>query len=460
LPPENVPGIQQHLIANIQGAVGADQGIPPWKAPVQGLPLALPLEAQRLWLVSIAGFLYTISLHKFATRDPLSGNTGLQAIIEISCIIGAFACIFIATWKTRRHYGPSIACICFVIYGFFSLASYWRSFNPSLSFVKGVLFLVVLATGYLVCQAELGQQYFRSLYWSYTALLVIGFVIGMVFPHQYPLFSVDAFSSRTRLSVFDTFPGVMGEDVGLLLLLVPLIKFKIGWVSQAFLFLSLIFAGGKTSTALLCALLLVRFLFGIRQLRSWRTVTVVCGIAAIICFGTLSQLHSIRSSHVFVDSAESIYGTKVASDATSLDGRLALWTASLNMLQNAELLGYGFDGARETMLKVARWSGSSHNGYLELALSGGVLGLAFFLFGLFAVLRACFRAASPFSVYAFLVLTYMLINALIGLIFNFPSYFGILILVWLAYEAKAHTRGPEARSNSFVTPEITYSAVS
>jgi O-antigen ligase len=111
-------------------------------------------------------------------------------------------------------------------------------------------------------------------------------------------------------------------------------------------------------------------------------------------------------------------------------------------------------------MKVARWSGSSHNGYLELALSGGVLGLAFFLFGLFAVLRACFRAASPFSVYAFLVLTYMLINALIGLIFNFPSYFGILILVWLAYEAKAHTRGPEARSNSFVTPEITYSAVS
>jgi O-antigen ligase len=271
------------------------------------------------------------------------------------------------------------------------------------------------------------------------------------------LFSVDAFSSRTRLSVFDTFPGVMGEEAGLLLLLVPLIKFKIGWVSQVFLFLSLVFAGGKTSTALVCALLLIRFLFDIRQLRSWRTVAVVCGIAAIICFGTLLHLHSIRSSHLFVDSAESIYGTKVSSDASSLDGRLALWTASLNMLESAELLGYGFDGAREIMLRVARWSGSSHNGYLELALSGGVLGLAFFLFGVVAVLKACYRAALPFSFCAFLLLAYMLINALIGLIFNFPSYFGILILVWLAYEARAHAK---ARPSSFVTPEITYSTVS
>ncbi|MGO9843618.1 MAG: O-antigen ligase family protein [Candidatus Acidiferrales bacterium] len=436
--------------SEVQRVWGPGEDRPQWGASVtQGMSQAVPVGAQNLWLVNIAGFVYAISMHKFATRDPLSANMGPQAIIEISCIVGAFVLIMCGTSKARRQYTPSIASTCFIIFGVFSLASSWRSFNLSLSFVKGVLFLVVLAAGYLVCQAGLSQQYFRSIYWGYITLLLVGLIIGILLPHQYPLFSVDAFSGRTRLCVFDTFPGVLGEQAGLILLIAPLIKFKIAWPSQAFLFLVNVFAGGKTSTFLLCALILVRFVVGVRQLRSWRTVAIVCVAGVIVSFSTLLQLGAIQPDHIIADSAESIYGTRVASEATSLDGRLALWTASLNTLQSAELLGFGLDGAREIMLKVAAWSGSTHNGYLELAVSGGLLGFAFFLYGLFAVLRDCFLAASPFRLHAFLLLTYMVINAVIGLIFSFPSYFGIFILLWLSYEAKTHTISYRAPSNSF-----------
>jgi O-antigen ligase len=305
--------------------------------------------------------------------------------------------------------------------------------------VKGVLFLVVLGTGYLTSQTDLGRRYFRSIYWSYAVLLVVGLIVGWVFPHQYPLLSADEYSGRTRLSVFDTFPGTMGEDMVFLLLLVPLIRAKFGWLSQIFLFLMVVFSGGKTSTAMLCILLAIRFVFGLRRWRSWRTVAVVLGTASVAAFGVLLFLGSGGQGHLFAHLAEAIYGRQVAADAVSFDGRLALWTASLNLLmENAQVLGYGFDGTRAVMLSVASWAGNSHNGYLELALTGGLLGFVFFLIGLLSVAVACFRARFPMRLHATLVIFFILVTDFLGSTFSFPSYFGSLILLWLFYETTAN----------------------
>ncbi len=134
-------------------------------------------------------------------------------------------------------------------------------------------------------------------------------------------------------------------------------------------------------------------------------------------------------------STKMIYGHDVTAEAMSLDGRLALWQSSLTMLQANPLLGYGFDGAREALLNVASWSGSSHNGFLELGLAGGVASLCIFLIGLTTVIRTCWKEAPGLRLRTMPVLFYMTSIALAGITFNFPSYFGFLILVFLFYRS-------------------------
>ncbi len=394
------------------------------------------IRLPRGWLISIAGFLYALSMHKFATRDPLSENTGIQGVIETLSIASAFTCIVVATWKVRRRHARSITAVCFAIFSLFALASFWRSFNPSLSFVKGSLLSMVLGTGYLSSQAGMGKKYFRSIYWSYTALLVTGLLVGLLFPQHYPLFSVNAYTGRTRLSVFDTFPGTMGEDAALLLLIEPLIHARSRLIPQIFLFSMNIFAGGKTSTALLCVLLLIRFVAGIRQWRSRRALAVVLAMVCIVSFSVVQLLGLRSQDHVMANAAESIYGTGVGEDAANLDGRLALWSASLKLLPNAMFLGFGLDGTRTIMLEVASWAGTSHNGYLELALSGGLVGFTFLCFGFLLVAVACFNTPFPFYIHAELIVAFILINSIIGGIFSSPSYFGLLIFSWLLYQAE------------------------
>jgi hypothetical protein len=400
-----------------------------------------PITKVQKWLIGFAGFLYAVSMHKFAFRDPLSADTGIQAYIETVGMTGAFVCTALAVYRMQLTSARTRSCFCFAIFGLFALTSSFRSFFPPLSFAKGVLFLIVLATCYLANQCELGPDLMRSIYWCYIALLVIGFVTGLLLPDKYPLITMDEYSGRTRVSVFDTFPGTLGEDSGLLLLVAPLIRGRVGWTSQLFLFLVNLSAGGKTSTALLCILLAIRFL---GHSRPWRSRWAAIGLFAVtvmILAAALLQVPFGPVGRVLGQSAGTIYGTRVADDAVSFDGRINLWTASLGLLGEAQILGYGFDGAREVMLRVVEWSGSSHNGFLELGLSSGILGFIAFLVGLSSVAFDCLRAAPAIRLQAVCVLLFMLGTAVVGLTFNFPSYFGFVILIWLSSTTRTNVVG-------------------
>lgn len=400
----------------------------------------------RSWLINFAGGLFALTMHKFILRDALSTQTGLQANIEMLGVIGAFACIMAATWQVRRKPVSSTVFLCFCTFAVFALASSWRSFYAPLSVVKGILLLIVLCTTYLASETGYGQQFVRAIYWSYIALLGLGVAVGLLFPAAFPLFSIDEFSGRTRMSVYMTHPGVLGETLALFLLIAPLIRPKVGWVSQAFLFVMMVLAGGKTSTGLFCLLFVIRFLSQARQVRSWRTPVIVVALASASVFAAFSLLGSeSKVSQALTHSAESIYGTQVTSEAKGMDGRLDLWIAGAKLLGDAQLLGYGLEGTREAMIRVASWSGGSHSGYLELALSAGVLGSLFFFFGLAVVIRACFRARGPLRVNSALMLIYILLVASIGGILNAGSFFGLIMLLWLSYELQPAMAGAEQR---------------
>lgn len=384
-------------------------------------------------LISVAAFLYAFSMHKFAVRNGLSSDTGIQGIVELVGMVGAFVCVLVATRREKRKHAFSAPYTCFAVLGFFALCSFWRSFYPALSAVKGVIFLSVITTGYLVNQAGLGRQYFRALYRWYIVSLVVGLITGILLPSMYPLFSVDEYSGRTTMQVFDTFFLVIGEDAALFLLLAPIIRGNIGVLSQVFLFVVNIFAGGKVSTALLCTLLTLRFFTGVRRWRSWHTVGVIVAVAFTVTIATYAFLHSGLDTRLVTQSTEAIYGTKVGVEAKGLDGRLGLWLGALPLLQNVWFLGYGFEGFRDLLLKIAIWSGSSHNGYLEMALASGMIGFTAFLTGLATTLWACLRVGGRMSFYLLSLALFIMIDAMAGGSLHNPSFVGFLILLWLPY---------------------------
>jgi O-antigen ligase len=404
------------------------------------------------WPVSVAGFLYALSMHKFTVRSPLEGGAGAQGVFEALCLLGGLFCIIAATRSSRRAYRFSPAVFCFSLFGVIALCSSWRSFSPALSFGKAVLFLTTIAGVYLVNQAGKAQTYFAAIFRAYTFLVMLGLFLGLLLPSMYPLFKMDEETGgRTRLAVFADSPGFFGSHLTLLLLAAPLLKGRIGWLSQVFLIIINILSGGKTSTGLLLLLMFLRLVFAVLRDRSKLRVAIVVSATLALPLALLVAA-GIKDGPVS-RAAEKVYGDRIGQDAEGLDGRADLWMGSIKLLPDVTVLGYGFSGARDVINKAEFWAGDSHNGYLEMALTGGVPAFFLFLFGVVAVGVSCSHAPFPERIYLLSLFSCIVIFSLIGTTFTESSYFGTLLLVWLYYRgAPLPAREVQTRSFTGHTP--------
>ena len=244
---------------------------------------------------------------------------------------------------------------------------------------------------------------------------------------------MDEYSGRTDMQVFDTFFLVLGEEAALFMLLAPVIGKRLGVLSQVCLFAINILAGGKVSTALLCTLLLLRYVTGVRRWRSWYAAGMCAAVMVGFVVGAYALLHHGLDARALTDSARSIYGTKVGVEAKGLDGRLGLWIGAIHLLGNVPLLGYGFEGFRNLLMQIAVWSGSSHNGCLEMALASGWIGFTAFLCGVAATVHACLKIGGRMSFYLVSVAAFIIIDSMAGSVLHNPSFFSFLVLLWLPY---------------------------
>jgi O-antigen ligase len=101
------------------------------------------------------------------------------------------------------------------------------------------------------------------------------------------------------------------------------------------------------------------------------------------------------------------------------------------ILSQCIVLGKGFDGARDQLMRILFWAGAAHNEFLELMLSGGVIATTAFLFGWFIVIRRGLRpgimkATLPLHTFVFLV-------SFTGQSLTMFRAFGTLLLVCLQY---------------------------
>jgi O-antigen ligase len=131
-------------------------------------------------------------------------------------------------------------------------------------------------------------------------------------------------------------------------------------------------------------------------------------------------------------SLQAFYGSGVLEQSPwELSGRAELWKAAAGVLRNSVLLGFGFDGARDQLLRILPWAGEAHNGFLELFLAAGGTGLISFLAGWISAIRSGFKSKIGRSALA--IHCYLLIVATTGPSFTMFQYFGVFLILCLHY---------------------------
>ncbi len=149
-------------------------------------------------------------------------------------------------------------------------------------------------------------------------------------------------------------------------------------------------------------------------------LTVLSGsstaVIVVLGVGLLALLYSVLRAHVhlaiavsslvllaasaavvlFVSMPDVVFGA-LGRDAT-LTGRTGLWAAVMALILMRPWLGYGYEAfwwgveSSEDVKEVAGWvSNSAHNGFLELGLGIGLLGVALFSVGLLLSFARAFR---------------------------------------------------------------------
>ena len=160
--------------------------------------------------------------------------------------------------------------------------------------------------------------------------------------------------------------------------------------------------------------------------------TLVCAVAVLVAFAAHRRRAVLLLGSILVLVGTLVAGVAVATDGTqnpvfalvgrdaTLTGRLEIWTHVVQAIQAHPLVGYGYDVFWEpggSFLQfnpgTAGWRPfHAHDGYLELALDLGLVGLAIMLLVLaqatraawrFAVRRYSFDRASPLAALAFFV---------------------------------------------------------
>lgn len=139
------------------------------------------------------------------------------------------------------------------------------------------------------------------------------------------------------------------------------------------------------------------------------------------------------------------------AELSTLTGRTYLWKQLLGYLADRPLLGFGYDSfwTPTHILQVAEeqnWIvGSSHSGYLDIALSLGVVGLVpyslFLIWALARAVRSVGRSADLEALFAVGVLIWLLSNMAVEVILLDTSLSSFICMIIIARLAFVHDGG-------------------
>jgi O-antigen ligase len=378
------------------------------------------------WL-TVAIFCYLLSGQALGTRDQLGTSLDWHVYEQLSLFLVSVTIAW-AVWATRGvSPRPSNSLWLFLTLGLAALFSSVRSFWPALSIVKGCMFCLVLLLAELLCNTFSSAAILRAIYYGIVSVFTVAILVGMAFPDTYPLRVIDE-SGRQHLALFTYIHGDLGYMAGLGVFIGRLPAVRTRWYFQVFL-AGLTIASGSRVCA--CALIVVWAAIQLCGARDFplRISAMGGAVAFLLLLGNSGSWDFGASIH---DSLQAIYGRySLAQSPLALDGRVELWKDAAGVFRNSFLLGFGFDGARDQLLRLLPWSSQAHNGFLDLLLAAGGAGLISFLAGWISAIRNCFKSKTGRSALA--IHCFLLIVAITSPIFTLNQYFSVFLILCLHY---------------------------
>lgn len=319
-----------------------------------------------------------------AEVDILSGNVQLQLMWAVIYVITFL--LILRQWKQAIHVATRDKFLILLVG--FALASIFWTTDPQITLRRSValvgttLFGLYLATRYSL----------RELLRLLALSLSIGALLSVVFALALPTYGIEAYnlgiSSWRGIYRHKNLLGrLMGLNAITLLLLAPG-NYRNRWILRAGVGLSVSLLLLSSSKGALVVFLVLLILWPVYRLLQWNdTLAVPVLIIVILVGGSLTTL--------LVDNLEFLLNS-IGKDVT-LTGRIPLWAAVIDKIGEQPLLGYGFngfwlgwEGESADIWQQFTWTPPhAHNGFLDLALDLGVLGLSIFVVGfLMSFIRA------------------------------------------------------------------------
>lgn len=316
--------------------------------------------------------------------------------------------------------------------------SYFWSINPDQTLRFSIYALGTTGFGlYLGTRYTLSEQ-MQLLTWTYGLLLILSILFAIGIPKYGIMGGVHEGALRGVFTHKNQFGAFMAPG-GVLFLLNALGGGKYSWLYWGLLALNCGAMVMSQSTTALGTFALMLILCLIYRIFRWRYEVMISAILAVTILGFISLI--IVAGYVGSDSIFSSLG----KDST-LSGRTFIWQYVWDQIQLRPWLGYGM---------TAFWNGLdgpsgyvqlamtiaviySHNGFLDIWLSIGIVGLGIFVISFISTTvqsLALLRISNtPVGFWPLLFLTYILLSNLTeGTISNMNSSF------WAIYAAISYS---------------------
>ena len=277
-----------------------------------------------------------------------------------------------------------------MLWGIALASTFWSdvpvaTLRSSLFLVKITLFGVYFATRYSL------KEQLRLLAVTFSIVVLLSIAIALALP-SYGVMSLQEGGVHAGawrgIYMHKNGLGRMMVLSALVFLISTSSSRKYRWIAWAGFILSIaivVLSTSKTSLAILLTLIVLLPFY--KALRWSSSLAISFFIATILVGGSVAVL--------LLSNAEFILGA-FGQDLT-LTGRTDLWAAVLGKIGERPWLGYGYggfwrslEGESAEVLSIVRWAAPhSHNGFLDLWLDLGLLGLLAFALSFLAV---CWRS--------------------------------------------------------------------
>ncbi len=309
----------------------------------------------------------------------LEGNP-FELALQLVFYTGAFW--FMANhWRTVLDAAKSAKWILVLLV--IAIASTAWSQAPFFTFRRSLVLLATTAFGIYFGSRFTVSEQLRLLAWTCTLVVLSSFAIALLVPRygvdhfQHPGDWQGAFTQKNMLA------RIMVLSILVFYFVRPVMGRWIRWIGIAAALALLVLSRSVTGAIVFAAICATVPLY--RLLRARITFAIPVVIALIVA--------ALGSTVIVASSLSDIL--HLVNRSPRLTGRTDLWDAVFAAIMKRPFLGYGFNGFWQGMqgesasvLLTVRWPAlHSHNGFLDLMLDLGFLGLITFVIGYFHLLR-------------------------------------------------------------------------